>query len=236
MTIRAIFYDLDGTLRMNVPSGWHTFSDFASELGLITSQDDRLRAGRWIHYYFAESPELQNDRVSFPDNNAFWYNFGYRQLTVLGASPGQAADIAPKIHQRMIEDYRPADLIPDDLVETLKILKERGYILGVLSNRNDSFESYLAELGLREFFDVVIPAGEAGVYKPNPDVFHFMLEKANVTAEESIYVGDNYYADIVGARKAGMSAVLLDIYGLFPEPDCPVIESHTEILALLERS
>lgn len=236
MTIRAIFYDLDGTLRMNVPSGWHTFSDFAGELGLKTNREDRMRAGRWIHYYFAESPELQKDRLAFPDNNTFWFNFGYRQLTVLGADSQQAADIAPKIHKKMAEDYRPADLIPDDLPETLKTLKERGYILGVLSNREDSFSNYLAERGLREYFDVVLAAGEAGAYKPNPDVFHYMLEKANVSAAESMYVGDNYYADIVGARQAGMSPVLLDTEGLFPEPDCPVIQSHREILPILERS
>jgi HAD superfamily hydrolase (TIGR01549 family) len=235
MTIRAIFYDLDGTLRMNVPNGWRVFTDFASELGIKADQEDRMRAARWEHYYFAESPELQEDQVAFVDRPAFWSNFGYRQLIVLGASPQQAAELAPRLFQHMTDSYHPQDMIPEGLLETLKTLKQHGYLLGVLSNRNEPYSDYLAELGLGEFFSLAVFAGEAGIYKPNPGVFHYLLEKAGVSAGESIYVGDNYYADVVGARNAGMSPILLDVNGLFDEPDCPVIQAHCQILPLLDR-
>jgi HAD superfamily hydrolase (TIGR01549 family) len=234
MTIRAIFYDLDGTLRMNVPNSWRAFADFAKELGLHTGREDHLRIARWEHYYFAESPEICADRASFPDRPSFWANYGRRQLAVLGASPEQVCELAPELYQRMNDDYRPADTIPDDLVKTLENLKERGYLLGVLSNRDESYSGYLAERGLGEFFSLAIFAGETGMYKPNPGVFHYLLEKAGVSAEESIYVGDNYYADVVGSREAGMTPVLLDVNGVFDEPDCPVIQSHSQIFPLLE--
>ena len=235
MTIRAIFYDLDGTLRMNVPNGWRAFADFAKEFGLHSSPEDHLRIARWEHYYFAESTEIQSDRVSFPNGPSFWENYGRRQLEVLGASPEQALELAPKLNQRMTDAYRPADIIPDDLVKTLGKLKEQGYLLGVLSNRNESYSGYLAERGLGEFFSLAIFAGEAGMHKPDPGVFHYLLEKAGVSAEESIYVGDNYYADVVGAREAGMNPVLLDINNLFDTPGCPVIQSHSQIIQLLEQ-
>ena len=235
MTIRAIFYDLDGTLRMNVPNGWRAFADFAKEFGLHSSPEDRLRIARWEHYYFAESPEIQSDRVSFTDSPSFWANYSHRQLAVLGASPEQVSELAPKLHQRMTDAYRPVDIIPDDLVETLGTLKDQGYLLGVLSNRDASYSVYLAERGLGEFFSLAIFAGEAGLHKPDPGVFHYLLEKAGVSAEESIYVGDNYYADVVGAREAGMNPVLLDINNLFDAPGCPVIQSHSQIIPLLGR-
>lgn len=236
MTIRAIFYDLDGTLRMNVPNGWRAFTEFADEMGVKTGEEDRRRAARWEHYYFAQSPELQSDRRVFDEGPEFWSNYSYRQLTVLGASPSLAADLAPRVHQRMVDSYRPEDIIPADLIETLKNLKGQGYILGVLSNREQPYSEYLAERGLGEYFDLAIPAGEAGVYKPDPAIFHYLMDKAGVDPSESIYVGDNYYADVVGARQAGMRPVLLDVIGLFTDPDCPVIQSHSQILALLERS
>jgi FMN phosphatase YigB (HAD superfamily) len=235
MVIRAIFYDLDGTLRMNVPNSWRAFTDFAIEFGLIINQEDCLRVARWEHRYYAESPELLADRVSFPDRSSFWFNFCFRQLVVLGASSQQVADLASKLHQRMTDVYRPADIIPDGLLETLTTLKQQGYLLGVMSNRNESFSDYLSELGLAEFFSLAVFAGEAGIYKPNPGVFQFLLEKAGVSAEESIYIGDNYYADIVGARAAGLSPILFDVNGLFDEPDFPVIQSHPQILQLLDR-
>jgi putative hydrolase of the HAD superfamily len=235
MSIRAIFYDLDGTLRMNLPNGWHAFADFAQEFGLHSSPEDRLRIARWEHYYFAESPEIRSDRISFTDSPSFWENYSRRQLAVLGAAPEQSAELAPKLNQRMTEEYRPRDIIPDDLVETLARLREQGYLLGVLSNRSESFSGYLAERGLGEFFSLAIFAGEAGMYKPEPGVFHYLLEKAGVLAEESVYVGDNYFADVVGARGAGMNPVLLDVNNLFDAPGCPVIQSHRQIIELLER-
>lgn len=235
MTIRAIFYDLDGTLRLNVPSSWIAFTEFASSLGLNFSHEDRLRAARWEHFYFAESSELSADRQDFPLERDFWRNFGVRLLQVLGASPSQAAEFAPRLNQRMSEAYRPQDVIPDGLVQTLHTLRSQGYTLGVLSNRGESFADYLDELGLSEFFSLAIFAGEVGCFKPNPAVFHYLLQKAGVSAEESMYVGDNYYADVVGSRAVGMSPVLLDIDGLFPEPGCPVIQTHSQLLDLLDR-
>ena len=94
MPFRAIFYDLDGTLRMNVPNGWRAFTEFADDLGIKTSEADRRRAARWEHYYFAESPELRSDRDAFSESTDFWSNYGCRQLAVLGASPAQAAALA----------------------------------------------------------------------------------------------------------------------------------------------
>jgi HAD superfamily hydrolase (TIGR01549 family) len=235
MSIRAIFYDLDGTLRLNVPNSWRAFADFAAELGLISSLEDRLQMARWEHAYFADSPEIRADQIAFPDQADFWVNFSQRELLILGASPEQAAALAPKLCQRMTDDYRPVDLIPEDLLETLGRLKESGYLLGVLSNRDRSYTDYLSARGLGEFFELAVYAGETGMYKPNPGVFHYLLKKAGVSAQESIYVGDNYYADVVGARQAGLEPVLLDVNGLFAEPDCLVIQAHSQLFALLER-
>ena len=234
MKIRAIFYDLDGTLRMNNPKGWEAFSVFTTQLGMQFTSADILRAARWEHYYFAESPELHKDEATFADRSAFYTNYSYRQLLVLGVEERRAAELAPGVQALMMEAYRPADVVPVDLLETLTVLRKRGYLLGVLSNRKESYSDYLAKLGLSEYFSLVIAAGEAGRYKPDPGVFEYLLEKAGVSAGESMYVGDNYYADVVGARAAGLLPVLLDMHGLFEEPGCPVIQTHSQLLSLLD--
>jgi FMN phosphatase YigB (HAD superfamily) len=46
---------------------------------------------------------------------------------------------------------------------------------------------------------------------------------------QAVYVGDNYFADVIGAQRAGMRAVLIDPEGLFPEADCPVIHKISEL-------
>ena len=61
-SIQAVFFDFDGTLRHNLPAGGDVFADYAFQLGLHISHEDRLRAIRWEHYYWAESVELKADR------------------------------------------------------------------------------------------------------------------------------------------------------------------------------
>ncbi len=234
-TIKAIFYDLDGTLRLNDPSGRIVFADFAQTLGVQSDSSVRQRAAVWEHAYFAESPELVSDRENFRDDSpAFWLNYSRRQLEVLGASPEQADALAPQMRDYMGGQYRPKDIVLDEVRTTLATLRERGYFLGILSNRFEPYTDTLNRLGLGQAFDLVVHAGEAGIRKPNPEVFHYMLQKAGMPAAESLYVGDNYFADAVGARRAGLQPVLYDRDKLFGQPDCPVITSHDQLLNLLD--
>lgn len=232
--IRAIFYDLDGTLRASIPSGRVVFAEQAAALGLSTNPETRRRAAIWEHLYFAESPELIRDRAEFQDESgAFWLNYCSRQLQVLGASPEQARELAPQINAYMSEHFRPQDIILEGVYETLRALRADGFFLGVMSNRFEPYTDYLNERGLSELFDLVVYAGEAGIRKPNPEVFHYTLEKAGFAPAQAIYIGDNYFADVVGARNAGMLGVLYDHERLFDNPDCPVITQHAQILKLL---
>ena len=68
--IKAIFFDLDGTLRHNRPEGSQAFWDYAETLGHKFSQEDRARALRWTHEYFANSQALEEDAKAYPDEEA----------------------------------------------------------------------------------------------------------------------------------------------------------------------
>ncbi len=232
--IRAIFYDLDGTLRASVPLGREIFAQQAAALGLETSAEAVRRAAIWEHRYFAESPEIISDREIFHDDSqAFWLNYCFRQLQVLGATPEQARELAPQLNAYMGEHFKPKDIIFEDVHETLQTLRKSGFFLGVMSNRFEPYTDYLHEHGLGQLFNLVVHAGEAGIRKPNPKIFQFMLDKAGFSPSESVYVGDNYFADVIGARNAGMLGILYDHQRLFENPDCPVMTTHAQILELL---
>ena len=231
--IKAIFYDLDGTLRTNKPNGWQAFAEYTASMGIPVSKADRLRLARWEHHYFAESPELVADRVTYTTPDAFWLNYNRRQLRELGTKPEQTEELALRIHKSMRDDYKPEDIIPADVPATLQTLKEKGYFLGVMSNRFEPYHEYLASKGLADYFDMIMHAGEAGIRKPRPEVFQFMLKKAGISAEVSVYVGDNYFADALGARSAGLRPILFDTEKLFEQPDCEVITAHSQLIGLL---
>jgi putative hydrolase of the HAD superfamily len=118
----------------------------------------------------------------------------------------------------------------DDTLPTLKELKNRGLILGLVSNVAQDMEPTYTELGLQPYLDFKVTSAEVGCDKPRPEIFMAALKKAQVKPEESIYVGDQYHLDIVGAQGVGIKAVLIDRNNYFPDiTDCPRIRSLNEI-------
>ena len=83
------------------------------------------------------------------------------------------------------------------------------------------------------YVNFTLVAGEVNSWKPDPVIFQQALQLAGATASETIYVGDNYYADIIGAQRAGIQPVLLDPDSLFPDADCEIIRRIEEISSLL---
>lgn len=236
MRITAALFDLDGTLRYSRPEGAAVFRRFAAESGLEISEEKRHSADRWNHLYFANSEELARDReTAGDDTNAFWRQHARRFLSALGAEEQELEALTSSVIQRMANEYEWEDHVPDEVLPTLTKLKERSYRLGLVSNRRAPLQELVGELGLGDYFDVILTAGEVRSWKPEPALFVRALEQMGVEAGESVYVGDNYYADVLGARAAGIEPILLDSKGTFPEADCPVIQQIGELPDLLER-
>ena len=123
--------------------------------------------------------------------------------------------------------------VREGTLESLQRLRNAGLRLGIVSNSDGRVEQALAEAGLREYFDVVIDSSVAGVEKPDPAIFRAALEALGVNAEEALYVGDMYDVDIVGARAAGMEAVLLTAGGSAPDRPCHTAASIDQLVDLL---
>ena len=227
-------FDLDGTLRYTRPSANETIFEIAAQLGASDSPIDRHRTARWVHRYWAQSETLAADLKTFGhDDNLFWTNYVRRELQVLGCSPEEAADLAPKLQERMLAEYQPESWIPPDVTTTLPELSKAGFVVGLVTNRRRPVQDELAELGLLPYFDFVVFAGEVNVWKPSPEIFQHAMERAASTPEQTVFVGDNFYSDIMGAQNAGLHPVLIDPQGIFPEAECPVIHSVGDLLEML---
>ncbi|TMV49114.1 HAD family hydrolase [Paenibacillus mesophilus] len=97
--------------------------------------------------------------------------------------------------------------------QTLQHLRSLGFRLGLISNWDESARTVLAQNGLDAELDDIIVSSEVGVEKPNPDIFRLAMDRANVTANECLYIGDNYYDDVIGSQKIGMHCLLINAYG-----------------------
>jgi HAD superfamily hydrolase (TIGR01549 family) len=231
--IKAILFDLDGTLRHSIPQGTDIFIDHARSLGLNISEQDAITGLRWEHYYWASSPELDDD-LKIHDSNTpeFWTNYNKRQLTAFGINPANAQELAPVLSKFMRENYKHESTVHEDVFRALTHFKETGYRLGVVSNRETPFTEELDQLKLSHYFEFALAGGEVNSYKPDREIFDAALGKVGMQASETMYVGDNFFADVIGSHRAGLVPVLYDPRGLFPEAQCAVIRSFDELIQL----
>jgi len=234
--IETILFDLDGTLRHSVPSAADTQFEIASQLGVVDDPGLQILGARWTHYYWAQSMELSQDMVQFGElDGEFWLRYGYRYLRSLNVPEERARALAPRLVVRMEAEYEPENRVYPCAHETLGTLQEAGFTLGLVSNRSNPCQEECEELGLLGYFDFAYVASEVDAWKPDPRIFDRALELSASAPERVLYIGDNYYADIVGAQKAGLQPVLLDEKGVFPEAACAVIERLEDLLGLVIR-
>ncbi len=231
---KAIFFDLDGTLRHTVPLGADVYREELAKYGLLISDEKNKEVAHWEHYYWARSPELMRDSAKFDvDGESFWKNYAIMRLGKMGATPEQIKEFHPRLDVYFANEYAPQNWTPPELYQLLPELRKTGFTLAVLSNRRSSFMDIIEELSLEGYFDAVMAAGEVGAWKPDPKIFAPLLAHFNLSPEETVYIGDNYFADVIGARNAGITPILYDPRGIFPDADCARITSFTDLGAFL---
>jgi putative hydrolase of the HAD superfamily len=138
--------------------------------------------------------------------------------------------ITDEAERRAVADWRrtfnlPVGLCrrPDPEASTaLQQARRQGLVVGVISNSNGSVARALADVGLAPHLDFVIDSTVVGITKPDPRIFTLALQAAAATASETVYVGDSYFVDVVGARQAGLGAVLFDPGGVWGPRDCTI--------------
>ena len=146
----------------------------------------------------------------------------------------------PAIHDRVMEWRRgynvPVGLwtVPEPEAEAaLALVREAGRVAGVISNSNGTIRRILEGLGFTRYLDFVLDSQEEGLEKPDPRLFARALARAGVRADEAAYIGDFYSIDVVGARRAGLQAVLMDPGACWGTRDCPAAPTVLDAVKLL---
>jgi FMN hydrolase / 5-amino-6-(5-phospho-D-ribitylamino)uracil phosphatase len=144
---------------------------------------------------------------------------------------GYAEAMAEEAFDAFIQARNEVDLY-DDVMPALEQLRAR-YRLFTASNGNAD----LAKIGLAHFFERTVAARHVGALKPDPAIFHKVIEGTGLQAADVVYVGDDPHLDVVGARGAGMQAIWIDRQGVqWPAgiaPPAHTIRSLTELAELL---
>lgn len=127
----------------------------------------------------------------------------------------------------------------NDLVEgafdLLEYLAEKKYTLHILSNGFKEVTYRKCELsGIKNYFETITSADEINIRKPHPEVYDYALKKAGAAKEESMMIGDDWIADIEGAKSFGLQVIFFDVFNDNYEADeVAVIKKLAEIKNLL---
>ncbi len=109
-----------------------------------------------------------------------------------------------------------------DVPQALETLRQHGVEIGIVTNAYHPAvmrDRELDQLGLLSYFprsETRITAADVGYLKPHPYIFRHALNVMGAAPDEAVFVGDNLSADIDGARKVGMRAVLRTVHGHSP--------------------
>ncbi|HKA13377.1 MAG TPA: HAD family hydrolase [Myxococcota bacterium] len=113
----------------------------------------------------------------------------------------------------------------------LAALRARGFRVGVVSNADGRVAALLEAAGLAPHLETIVDSHHEGVEKPDPEIFRRALARLGVPAERTAYVGDIFAIDVLGARAAGLAAILIDETGGYADADCPRIAALADLLA-----
>ena len=221
--VSHVFLDVGGTLLYSEPSAADIFHRVLAARGHLMERDAIARLLR--------TPETIVTLIRpFPAGREgeFFHEMNSRVIEHLGLESD--ADMLEDIHAEFEKGvtWRPYP----EATGILKDLRDSGYRLGVISNASHSLPTTLRKTGLAEYFDTITYSFDVGAEKPDVRIFRRAVAQASTSEERCVHVGDSFEADYLGARRAGLHAVLVCREGDPPAP-CPLIRSLQGLSDLL---
>lgn len=205
--IKAIFFDLDGTL-CDSDSAWsiaesEMFQLFRKQYPNV-SEEALAEAWRNVHQELFQ--QLDVGKISMADVRDSRFQCLFRELDLP----------IDKIMEGLSDLFCSRYLTSLRLYDDVTVLDELGaYHVGIITNgahdeHTDSQLSKVRHLGLSERIQSLTISGDIGVRKPKVGIFQVACERAGVSPTEALFVGDTVENDIVGANRAGMTSVFID--------------------------
>ncbi|MCD6384940.1 HAD family hydrolase [Candidatus Sumerlaeota bacterium] len=230
--IKAVMLDALGTVIDLEPSFAGAFAQVCQDFGYQVSEDAVAQVLPIIE-------QIEQQRLSNEENlrvtNEFlmsrWIKMNKFIFKMVGID-GDAVKLAVEMERRF-QDGSYTRLFPDT-IPVLSRLREQGVRLGIVSNGTASVLNCLRYHQLDSYVDFILISGIVGWEKPARQIFELALNKAGVKAQNAVFVGDHYLADIEGARRVGIRPILINRNRRPHTFACEEIETLFSLLEILK--
>jgi putative hydrolase of the HAD superfamily len=217
---RFIFFDVGNTL---------LFPNRARMLAPLPAERHPT-LDRWQALERRTKQEFDQGMMGGKVDHGFWWTFHTYLLEERNA-------LNDGVRDTLVENTQNSanwDQILPGTREALERIRQ-DYAISVISNADGKIEAVLRRCGIHDCFASITDSGIVGSEKPHPAIFEAALREMNADPAESLYVGDVYSVDYVGARNAGMQAVLFDVAGAYREREIPRVESLDQLEGWLQK-
>ena len=188
------------------------------------SQDKHLTLGGWQALERRTKHEFDQGLLTGKVDHGFWWIFHTHLLEDLNAFDERTRD-------QLVENTQNSANWNQILPGTREVLDRirQKHATAVISNSDGRINAVLQACGIGDCFASVTDSGKVGHEKPHPAIFAAALSEMKADPAHSLYVGDLYSVDYVGARTAGMQAVIFDVAGSYRDRDLPRVETLSEL-------
>lgn len=222
--LKAVLFDVDDTLfdhrhssREGLRAVWKRYTCF-QEMTLNELEEEHSMLLEKIHF-----SQVLVGKLSIEEARAERFKFAFLNRGV--EVDFHTASNAAEIYRRSYVKNRRRSQGSEELLRAL----HNNYKIGIITNNLTSEQQDKLEfLGLTKYIDMMLTSEEAGVTKPNPQIFTLALEKLNVKPAEAVMIGDSWEHDIVGAHSAGIKCIWLN----HTKKQCPDPAIAVEIRSL----
>ena len=189
--IKAVIFDLDGTL-LNRDESVKKFID---------NQYERLN--KWVGHIPKE--KYTTRFIELDSRGYVWKDKVYQQLVDEFEINGVNWE---GLLQDYISEFKNSCVPFPNLLSMLEDLRMSNLILGIITNGYGQFQmDNIKALGIEKYFKTILVSEWEGIKKPDPQIFKRALEQLNVSANESIFVGDHPENDVKAAQNVGIKGI-----------------------------
>lgn len=209
MKIQHIFFDLDNTLWDHRKNAYLTIKDLFEKQEITLHYNIDFEEFHSVYHDINESLwEKIRDGIigkEYLRKHRFYDSFKHF---------GVDDEV---LSQYFEEHFLDKILNYNELVEgaeyILEYLKSKHYTLHIISNGfQEVTERKCILSGIDKYFKTITSADSVGVRKPNPKIFDYSLGLAEAKKQESIMIGDDWIADVVGSQNYGLDVIFFDVY------------------------
>jgi len=208
MKIQHIFFDLDNTL-------WdHRRNAYLTIKALFTKEEIALKYNidfEEFHSVYHEINEKLWEQIrdgeidkSYLRKHRFYDTFNHFGIDNL--------ELSMYFEEHFLDKILNFNHLVEGAEIILEYLKSKNYTLHIISNGfQEVTERKCILSGIDHYFQTITSADSVGVRKPNPAIFEHSLHLANASKKESILIGDDWIADVIGAQNFGMDVIFFNV-------------------------